>query len=60
MSRRVSVSKKRNVLSRGASGATLSSSIVRPRPNSVNSVPASKYPIVRKRCRQVTPIFAKL
>ena len=39
MSRRVSFSNRSNVLSRGASGATLSSSIVRPRPNAVNSVP---------------------
>jgi hypothetical protein len=39
MSRRVSVSKKRNVLSRGASGATLSSSIVRPRPT-----PSTPFP----------------
>ena len=36
MSRRVSFSNRRNVLSRGASGAILSSSIVRPRPNAVN------------------------
>jgi hypothetical protein len=39
MSRRVSVSKKGNVLSRGASGATLSSSIVRPRPT-----PSTPFP----------------
>jgi hypothetical protein len=39
MSRRVSVSKKRNVLNRGASGATLSSSVVRPRP-----IPSTPFP----------------